>query len=54
MELGRPAEALAEYEASLKIAPNRRYALAGATRAADAAGQTEKARALKASLKGGS
>jgi tetratricopeptide (TPR) repeat protein len=33
MELGRPAEALAEYEASLKIAPNRRYALAGATRA---------------------
>ena len=54
MELGRPAEALAEYEASLKVAPNRRYALAGALKAADAAGLDEKARALKASLKGGS
>ena len=54
MELGRPAEALAEYEASLKIAPKRRYAIAGASKAADAAGQGEKARALKASLKGSS
>src|SRR5438445_8892583 len=54
MELGRPGEALAEYEGSLKIAPKRRYALAGAAKAADAAGQGEKARALKASLKGGS
>jgi tetratricopeptide (TPR) repeat protein len=33
MELGRPAEALAEYEASLKVAPKRRYALAGASQA---------------------
>ena len=54
MELGRPAEALAEYEGSLKVAPKRRYALAGALKAADAAGLDEKARALKASLKGGS
>ena len=54
MDLGRPAEALAEYEASLKVAPKRRYALAGAARAADAAGQGEKAKALKASLKAGS
>ena len=54
MDLGRPAEALAEYEASLKVAPKRRYALAGALRAANAAGQGEKAKALKASLRGGS
>ena len=33
IELGRPAEALSEYEASLKVAPKRRYALAGAARA---------------------
>jgi tetratricopeptide (TPR) repeat protein len=50
MELGRPAEALAEYEASLKIAPSRSYALSGAVRAADAAGQAEKVRALYATL----
>jgi tetratricopeptide (TPR) repeat protein len=50
MELGRPAEALAEYEASLVIAPNRSYALSGAVRAAAAAGQDEKARTLYATL----
>jgi tetratricopeptide (TPR) repeat protein len=50
MERGRPAEALAEYEASLAIAPNRSYPLAGAVRAADAAGQSGKARALYATL----
>jgi len=50
MELGRPAEALAEYEASLAIAPSRSYPLAGAVRAADAAGQGGKARALYATL----
>jgi tetratricopeptide (TPR) repeat protein len=50
MEWGRPAEALAEYEASLAIAPNRSYPLAGAVRAADAAGQSAKARALYATL----
>ena len=50
MEVGRPAEALAEYEASLQVAPSRSYALAGAFRAAGAAGQDEKARALYATL----
>jgi len=50
MELGRPAEALADYEASLAVAPNRSYALSGAVRAADAAGQAGKARALYATL----
>ena len=33
IELGRPVEALADYEASLKVAPKRRYALAGVARA---------------------
>jgi tetratricopeptide (TPR) repeat protein len=33
MDLGRPAEALAQYEASLKVAPKRRYALAGIAQA---------------------
>jgi dipeptidyl aminopeptidase/acylaminoacyl peptidase len=42
LEMGRPAEALAEYEASLATAPNRLYALAGARRAARAAGKGEK------------
>jgi tetratricopeptide (TPR) repeat protein len=50
MELGRPAEALAEYEASLKVAPNRLYPLSGAVTAADGAGQAAKARALYATL----
>ncbi len=36
LELGRPAEARAEYEASLKVAPKRRYALAGVARATTA------------------
>ena len=45
MEQGRPAEALAEYEASVAVAPNRLYALGAAVRAADAAGQRDKARA---------
>jgi tetratricopeptide (TPR) repeat protein len=50
LELGRPAEALAQYEASLKVAPNRSYALAAGVRAASAAGQRGKARALQATL----
>jgi len=50
LELGRPAEALAEYEAAVAIAPNRSYPLAGAVRAADAAGQREKARSHYATL----
>ena len=50
MELGKPAEALAEYEASLAVAPNRLYPLGAAVRAAAAAGQPDKARAHLASL----
>jgi tetratricopeptide (TPR) repeat protein len=50
MEQGRPADALAEYEGSLLTAPNRVYALSGAVRAADAAGDGKKARALYAKL----
>ena len=44
LELGRPREALAEYEASLMVAPNRLNALAGAARAADLAGEAARAR----------
>jgi len=39
LELGRPADALAEYEAALKQAPNRRVALAGAARAVRMSGR---------------
>jgi tetratricopeptide (TPR) repeat protein len=38
LELGRPAEALAAYEATLGVEPRRARALAGAARAAEAAG----------------
>jgi tetratricopeptide (TPR) repeat protein len=38
LELGRPAEALAEYEASLKRAPRRLIGLYGAAKAAKLAG----------------
>jgi tetratricopeptide (TPR) repeat protein len=44
LELGRPREALQEYEASLAVAPNRLNALAGAARAADRAGEAARAR----------
>jgi tetratricopeptide (TPR) repeat protein len=50
MALGRPAEALAAYEASLAVAPNRFYALGAAVRAADAAGRRDTARAHFATL----
>lgn len=50
MEQGRPADALAEYEASLKVAPNRLYPLSGAVRAAEAAGDKDKRRAHLATL----
>jgi tetratricopeptide (TPR) repeat protein len=50
MELGKPAEALAHYEAALKQAPNRFNGLAGAAQAAAAAGQADKARELQAKL----
>jgi hypothetical protein len=43
-ELGRPADAVAEYEASLRIAPARLNSYAGAARAAQAAGQAGKAK----------
>jgi len=43
-ELGRPAEALAEYEASLRTAPARYNSYAGAAHAAERAGQKEKAK----------
>ena len=44
LELGRPGEALREFEASLAVAPNRLNALAGAARAADLAGEAARAR----------
>jgi tetratricopeptide (TPR) repeat protein len=43
MELGKPAEALAEYERSLKRDPNRFRAVYGAGRAAEAAGDAQAA-----------
>ena len=45
LETGAPADALAEYEASLREAPNRFNGLAGAARAAAAAGDPARARA---------
>jgi tetratricopeptide (TPR) repeat protein len=50
LELGRPAEALAAYEASLAIWPKRFAGLLGAARAAREAGDTAKARAHYAAL----
>ncbi|HXE91148.1 MAG TPA: tetratricopeptide repeat protein [Terriglobales bacterium] len=44
LELKRPKEALAEYQASLKNAPNRFNGLYGAARAAEQAGDTSLAR----------
>jgi tetratricopeptide (TPR) repeat protein len=44
LEMGRPAEALAEYEKSMKTDPNRFNGLAGAARAAELAQQPEKAK----------
>lgn len=44
LELGRPAEALVEYETALIRAPNRFVALYGAARAADLSGDADKAR----------
>lgn len=51
LELNRPAEALAEYEASLKTAPNRYNSLRGAVSAAKAAGQPKAAAKYNALLK---
>ncbi len=49
-ETGRPAEALAEYEASLRQAPNRWNGLFGAARSAELAGDAGKARQFYAKL----
>ena len=45
LELGRPAAALPEYEASLTTSPNRLHGLVGAARAAKGAGDQAKAKA---------
>jgi tetratricopeptide (TPR) repeat protein len=43
-DLGKPAEALVEYEASLRMAPARYNSYAGAARAAERAGEKNKAK----------
>jgi tetratricopeptide (TPR) repeat protein len=50
LEFGEPQEALAEYQVALKFSPNRLNCLYNAGRAADAAGDTEKARQFYQSL----
>lgn len=50
VELGRPTEALTEYETSLKSAPKRFNSLYGAARAAEAAGDRAKAAEYYAAL----
>ena len=49
-ELGRPAEALKEYEATLATAPGRLNSLRGAAQAAQATGDSEKARSFLARI----
>jgi Tfp pilus assembly protein PilF len=44
LESGKPADALAAFEATLKKEPNRLGATAGAAKAAEKAGDTAKAR----------
>src|SRR5262249_28954616 len=46
LDLERPAEALAEYEASLKEAPDRLHSLSSAARAAELARRPDRAREL--------
>ncbi len=50
LELNHPEQALAEYEQSMKIDPNRFNSLAGAARAAELAHQTVKANSYYAQL----
>jgi hypothetical protein len=50
LQIGRPKEALAEFEAALKKEPNRFRTTYGAARAADAAGDRQQAAAHYASL----
>jgi tetratricopeptide (TPR) repeat protein len=52
LEMGRPAEALVEYDAALREAPNRFNSLYGAARAAELAKKPERARELYAKLVG--
>jgi tetratricopeptide (TPR) repeat protein len=49
-ELNRPEQALAEYEKSMKIDPNRFNGLAGAAQAAEMAHQTAKANTYSSQL----
>jgi tetratricopeptide (TPR) repeat protein len=49
-DLGRPAAALAEYEASLRSAPARLNSYAGAARAAGSSGEKQKAKAFQDQL----
>ncbi len=53
LELGRPAEALREYESSLRSAPSRFNGLYGAARAAELSGDKSKARGLYGQLVAG-
>jgi hypothetical protein len=50
MEMNRPEQALAEYEADLKFNPNRFDGLYGAARAAETAGKNDKANTYYAEL----
>jgi len=52
LEAKKPSEALAEFENALKNAPGRREALAGGARAAELAGEQDKAKQLKTELSG--
>ena len=51
LELGKPSDALAAYDAALLSAPRRFNSLAGAARAAELAGNSERARELAAQLR---
>jgi predicted Zn-dependent protease len=50
LELGQPANALREFEASIQETPNRYRGLWGAARAAEAAGEQKKATAYYANV----
>jgi hypothetical protein len=50
LELKQPAQAVVEFEATLRTAPNRFNALSGAARAAKFSGDTEKAKTYYATL----
>jgi tetratricopeptide (TPR) repeat protein len=50
LELKQPAQAMVEFEATLRTAPNRFNALSGAARAAKLSGDTEKAKTYYARL----